>query len=143
MITDPAVQKNIAQQWSAMRVLCRSSHRQAIVAPGVFINETPPDEFYNLSFILAYAVLDPILDALIDQGVFTISKIFQKKRLIPLGKKMNASRKYLPWVDYSQIEIGKNASNDLRHRAKVLAKSDCLLFIDKLEAELKAWNVIS
>src|ERR1700722_18772101 len=102
MITDGTKRLEIAEQWSAVRSLCKDSHRQYIVAPGVFVNETPPEEFYNLPFILAYAVLD--------HGLFVTSKMRPM-----LGDKLSASRTRLPWVDYSQIEIGKNASNDLRH----------------------------
>jgi hypothetical protein len=69
MINDPAVQSDIAQQWAAIRSLCRGSHRQYMV-PGAFINETPPEKFYNLPFVLAYAVLDQVFDALMNQGTF-------------------------------------------------------------------------
>ncbi len=69
MINDPTVRADIAKQWAAVKTLCRDSHRQAMVG-SVFINETPPEELYNLPLVLAYAVLDQVFDALIDQGTF-------------------------------------------------------------------------
>ena len=135
--SDSAVKSDIARQWTALRKLCRSSHRQGI-APGVFINETPPEEIYNLPLVLAYAVLDEVLSALISQGTFAC-------RDWTLGAKMGASSKPgsgLQWKDYDLVARGKEARNDLAHEAKLLAKADCFRFIDAIEGELKARGLI-
>ena len=53
MITDKQFLAYVVQQWTTVKTLCKRSHRQAIVAGDggpVFLNETPPDELYNLPF---------------------------------------------------------------------------------------------
>ena len=102
---------------------------------GIMINETRPEDSYNLPLILAYAVLDQVLSELRDQGEFTC-KAWQ------LGKKMPASQNALPWQDYDLVKSGKNARNDLAHEAKLLGKTDCLRFIHAIGFELKAWGIV-
>lgn len=65
MIRDPQARSEIAQEWTAVRKLCASSHRQWRSSGGSFIIETPPESLYNLPFLLAYAVLDQVLGELI------------------------------------------------------------------------------
>jgi hypothetical protein len=132
---DPRIKRDIEQPWKVVRFLCRGSHRQAQLPGGPFINETPLDEHYNLPFVLAFAVLDQVLDELIAQGLF-------KPRGTLLGAKMDASRGALPWQGYDLVWDGKEKRNDLAHEAKLLKKADCLRYVDAIEAELRAWNVI-
>lgn len=71
MINDPTVRSDIAQQWAAVKLLSWGS-RRAFPIPGAGgdINVMPPEEFYNLPFVLDYAVLDQVLDELTGQGTF-------------------------------------------------------------------------
>jgi len=108
-----------------------------MVPGGGFINETPPESFCNLPFLLAYAILDQALAELIDQGTIQC----HKKRPL-LGEKMAASVNALPWKNYALVDSRKTARNDLAHEAKLLDKIDCFRFIDAIETELKAWNVL-
>jgi hypothetical protein len=103
---------------------------------GVFINETPPEEIYNLPFVLAYAILDQVFDELMSQGTFP------KPRGKSLAAKMEASYVRLPWVDYSAVEAGRVARNEVAHDAKLRSKTDCVRFIDNIERELKAWGIL-
>ena len=103
------------------------------------INETPPEQLYNLPFVLAYAALDEVLGELVKQG--TVPR--QKKARPLLGAKMEASRSVLPWRNYVLVESGKAARNDLAHNAKLLDKAACFKFIDAIEAELKYWGVLA
>lgn len=135
-IHNTAVKSDIAQQWTALRTLCRASHRQSAI-PGGIINETPPEEIYNLPFVLAYAVLDQVLGELMDQGSSP-----KPKGRPQLGAKMAASKAVLQWTDYDLVAKGKDVRNDLAHEAKLVAKEDCFRFIDAIEGELKAWGVI-
>lgn len=137
MIRNMVVKSDIARQWVALRTLCLGSHRSSGTPVG-FINETPPEEFYNLPFVLAYAVLDQVLDELIDQGAFKKPR----GRRPMLGAKMTASAADLQWTDYDLVAKGKDARNDPAHEAKLLAKADCFRFVDAVESELKAWGVI-
>ena len=104
MIRDPQARSEIAREWAAIRKLCTGSHRQSQLDGGLFINETPPENFYNLPFLLAYAVLDQVLAELIDQGTIH----WQKRRPL-LGDKMAASANALPWQNYALVDIGKTA----------------------------------
>lgn len=140
MITDSAKKNDINQQWASIRLLCRDSHRQAAVggAGGIVeVNETRPESFYNLPFVLAFAVLDEVLKILIDEG-----KVQCQRKNPYLGEKMDASKGVLPWQNYALVERGKAARNDLAHEAKLLSKSQCIAFIDGIEADLKAWGVL-
>jgi hypothetical protein len=104
---------------------------------GVFINETPPEEMYNLPFVLAYAIFDQVFDELIDQGAFP-----KPPGKTTLAAKMNASSAHLPWVDYSSVDAGRIARNEVAHEAKLRSRSDCLRFVDSIEQELRAWGVL-
>ncbi len=99
------------------------------------INETRPEDSYNLPLVLAYAVLDRVLRELRDQGAFTCNTW-------KLGAKMAASQNVLPWQDYHLVDNGRVARNYLAHKAKLLSKADCLQFIDAIESELTAWNIV-
>ncbi len=106
------------------------------MTPGGFvIDEQRPEDSYNLPFVLAYAVLDQVLNELRTQGAFTC-----KTR--KLGDKMTASQNVLPWQDYDLVNNGRVARNDLAHEAQLLSKVDCLRFIDAIESELKTWGIV-
>jgi hypothetical protein len=107
MIRDPKAKADIAEQWAAVRKLCKASHRGYAV-PGLYINETPLAEHCNLPFVLAYAVLDQVLSILIEQGAFSCKGW-------KLGAKMEASRGPLYWRDYDRVKTGKRARNKLAY----------------------------
>jgi hypothetical protein len=138
MIHDATAKTEIVQQWIAVKALCRGSHRQYVVPGGTVINETPPDDFDNLPFILAYAVLDQVLDALMDQSAFPRPP----GRRPMLGHKMSVSRAHLPWVDYKLVDEGKDARNRVAHDAALTDKKDCLRYIDGIEGELTSWGIL-
>ena len=135
MIRDQQTKSEIAQDWRVVRKLCESSHRQWMIPGAGMINETRPEDSYNLPLILAYAVLDRVLRELRDQGAFTC-------KTWKLGEKMAASQNALPWQDYCLVDNGRDARNNLAHQAKLLSKADCLRFIDAIESELKAWGIV-
>jgi hypothetical protein len=133
MIRDAAEAQKIRDDWLVVRKFCQSSHRQAM-AGGVLINETPPDDYYNLALLLAYGVLGQTLGVLRDEGAFPFKGWM-------LGPLMLASKTALPWQDYAAVEAGKNKRNDLAHEGKVATKADCLAAVDAIERELRAWGV--
>jgi hypothetical protein len=138
MINDPLMLSEIGKQWAAVRTLCRGSHRQIVMPGAGTYCETPPDELFNLPLVLAYGVMDQVLDELILQGTFPNPS----GRKPPLGAKMDASRAHPSWLDYAQIELGKKARNDVAHEGTLFPKADCLRFIDAIERQLKAWGII-
>jgi hypothetical protein len=137
VIADPQFKIDVRAKWLALRSLCSGSHRQAALMGGMVINETPPENYYNLPLVLAYAVLDEVLSQLISENRFSCSGRFP-----PLGAKMVASKTALPWQDYDLVETGKVARNKLAHEAAVLSRADCLRFIGAIERELIAWHLI-
>ena len=136
MIRDQKVLSEILEQWKAIRKLCSGSVRQYMLH-GAIIDERRESEFYNLPFVLAYAVLDQVLAELINQGTFQCAG-----KTPQLGKKMKASQKVVPWQDYKNITNGKKERNLLAHKAKLLNKDKCFEYIDAIETELKAWGVL-
>ena len=138
MIRDATAKADIAQQWTAVKAFCRGSHRQSIIAGGAFVNETPPEDFCNLPFVLAYAVLDQVLTELMDQGTFPRPSGPRPM----LGQKMSASRTHLPWTDSKLVKDGKDARNRVAHEAILLGRADCCRYIEAIEQELRSWSII-
>jgi len=104
------------------------------------LSTAPQDELFNLTLVLAYAVLDQVLDELIAQGIFSCAP---SRRPPMLGAKMAASKGSLPWQDYDLIEAGRAARNSLAHEGKLLSKADCIAYVAALEVELEAWSILS
>jgi hypothetical protein len=101
---------------------------------GSFINETRPEESYNLPFVLAYALLDQVLAQLSDEGHFKASWL--------LGARMEAAKRVLPWQGYALIDEGKNRRNDLAHKGEMLSQAECRRYITAIGAELRAFGVL-
>ena len=53
---------------------------------------------------------------------------------------MDASRAFLHRQDYKTINEGKEARNSLVHEAKLFLKTECLMYIEHIEQELRAWG---
>lgn len=139
MIQDPTVLADIRQQWDVVRKFCSGSHRSYMVGGamgGVFINETPPETFYNLPLLLAYAVLDQVLNQLIAEGLFTCKGSH-------LAPKMSASVGHLPWKDFATVDAGRDRRNELAHDATLFDRATCLKFLDAIEAELRGWGIVT
>lgn len=138
MIQDQAVLSDIHQQWAVVREFCSPSHRSYAVAAGAgvaYINETPPESFYNLPLLLAYSVLDQVLDQLILERVFAC----KDRRL---GVKMSASKGSLAWKDFATVDVGRERRNEVAHKAALFDRAICLKFIDAIEAELRGWGIV-
>ena len=138
MIADPSVLASLCQQWTVVTRFCSGSHRQYQIPGGPFINETPPESFFNLPLLLAYAVLDQVLDELIAQG-----SVPKPRGRSLLGAKMVASRGVIAWQDYVCVELGKDERNKIAHEGKLLDRKTCIKFIQAIEVELKAWHILS
>lgn len=138
MIRDTQVRCEIEQEWNAVRKLCADSHRLAMLPVGAIINETPPESFYNLPLVLAFAVLERVLTQLGDERAIPEAP----GRRPPLGARMGESKEALRWQDYALVERGRNKRNDLAHKATLVQRADCFKFIDAIEVELRAWGVL-
>lgn len=101
----------------------------------VMYTETPPVEIYNLPLVLAYCILEDVLDALITQGIV---KCTSPK----IGPRMIASQNHIQWKDYKTVDEGRDKRNQLAHEGKLLPKADCLKFVNAIGDELKAWKIL-
>ena len=63
---------DIESKWSVIGRLMNSGHRSVIVGGKIF-EETRPSDSYNLPLVLAYALLDEILNDLKSNGLFPCS----------------------------------------------------------------------
>jgi hypothetical protein len=136
MITDPQVRAEISRHWAAVLALLKGGRQY--MAGTSYINETWPS-IHNLCLVLAYAVLDEVLTALINQGAFNCNG----RRFPPLGAKMEESqRQGLQWRDYNLVDQGKSERNKLAHEAELLNGEECIKFIEAIGAELNGWGVL-
>jgi hypothetical protein len=135
MIRSDGFKKEIREQWQVIRKLCRQSHRQWM-ALGVMINETPPEELYNLPLVLACSLLDETLGQMSDEGKFVLAGFTM------LGSKMRASKDKIGWQNYSLVEHGVKARNRLAHEGELLSKENCFMFIRAIGSELIAWGLL-
>jgi len=135
MINDPIAKNEILENWKGVNKLKNSFHIVHLYPGAGLIGNSTPQEFYNLPFILAYTVLDGVLEQLKNEGVFSCNTWM-------LGVKMEKSRDKIPWNNYDLINSGKNARNDLAHKAITINKTDCLKYIEAIETELKAWGIL-
>lgn len=135
MIAEQTVRAEIAEEWKA--VLGLRDWQRSYVIPGAFINETPPESFYNLPLVLAYAALEDFLDQCIVENIFR-----PKKATNRLGEKMGVAKNVIPWVDFDTVDAGRDARNHLAHKGILCSRQDCLKYIKALDAELKNWGLI-
>jgi len=135
LITDKTFLADIAEQWAAVRKLTAAEQNVSIVgtmiyAPGV------PDGFHNLPLVLAFSVLEQVLEELVTEGAVP------KPEARSLYHRMVASKEVLPWQDYALVDAGRLERNALAHKAQLATKANCKRFIDAIEDELKAWQVL-
>ena len=135
MIKDNQANAAIIEDWNGVRKLQTFDNRVHFLGGmAVSVGSFVPNAFWNLPFLLSYTVLDETLSVLRDQGEFVCNSRM-------LGTKMDASKTHLPWQNYDLVFKGKEARNDLAHQALVLKKRECFIYIDAIEAELRAWGV--
>jgi len=94
------------------------------------------DYAYNLVFVLAYGALQEILTELERQGVF-------RSRRYGLKALFEASRGKLPWVNFEFVDKGRCLRNKIAHGGFLIDTKDCWAFIDAIEHELNAWQILT
>ena len=129
---------SFSDQWSVIERQCQSSHRQWVSSGGVAIDETPPDDYFNLPLVLAFSLLDEVLGSLANQGVFALPR-----PNCMLGTKMTCSRSAISWRDYAALSSGKDARNALAHEGKMLPRAQCLTTIKAIGVELTSWGALA
>jgi hypothetical protein len=131
---------DIQQDWIGIQKL--KEHDNSIMhlpnGDAILTGGFVPESFWNLPFLLAYSVLDDVLTILRNEGAYTCSSRESQK----LGLKMEASKSQITWQNYDLVSEGKDARNDLAHRAVIWPKEKCFTYIDAIEKELAAWGLL-
>ena len=138
MINDSNTLSNIVKEWNGVELLRNKLQRSAFGSRGVVGGSFPfalANAAHNLPFIHAYSVLNEVLIALEKEGHFNCKSIF-------LGKLLEASKKELPWNDFSTIESGVGRRNDVAHRADLLERKECWKYVDAIKLELSSWGIV-
>jgi len=135
VIKDKEIMSTIGQDWVVVRKLESRMSSKKYLAGGRIWYEDRPEESYNLLLILAYSVLGQVLFQLQNEEVIA-------KKVDKVGYMMKVSKNTLPWQDYNIVDKGREARNNLAHGAILVEKNDCLKYINAIEVELKAWEVI-
>ena len=137
MIKDANEKARLVNDWAVVRRLCANPPSYVIGMPPVIVTEARDDRYYNLPLVLAYGVIDSVLEELWKQGKFSA-----KKKRPGLKDLMLGSEKVLPWKDYKFVDAGRCDRNKVAHDGKLLSKTDCFKYIDAIEVELKVWGVL-
>jgi hypothetical protein len=140
MIQDQTVLQNIQNSWTTVR-LFQSMVNIEIASPVLSPFGFPPsvrfeDFCHNLVLVFAFSVLENVLTQL------KYEKYFPSKK-IGLEKLMLDSRKALVWLDFDVVNQGRDVRNKIAHHRKIVGHGDCARYIDAIEAELRAWRIIS
>lgn len=140
MIRDPVVKAEIDKAWTTVAFLI-SYNRSYVVGSTVMLNEIPPETFYNLPLVLAYATMDDTLGQLIIED--TIKCVKKKGKCFNLGDKMESAKNAIAWINFELVNEGRIARNGLAHESKLVEKYRCIKYIHAVENELRNWGVIS
>lgn len=140
MIENSKKKNEIVELWTTVKTLRNKRSTQSQLPFGGMIDlGEPPQDFFNLPFVLAFAVLDMVLGELMQQGQFEPTK---KKNRYYLGDMMEYSKDTLDWRNYGVVSDGVKKRNDLAHHAELMSKEKCLKYIDAIERELTGWAIL-
>jgi hypothetical protein len=144
VINDRGERAKIQQEWAVIIAQTKLT-RGGILPGGVYVNETPPENFYNLPLVLAYATLDHVLGQFLDQGLFPCTspqKARKQQTCRNLGDKLESAKTAISWVNFAVVKEGQVARNGLAHKNVMATKADCLKYIAAVGAELTGWGVL-
>lgn len=137
MVQNEQAKAAFEEDWAGIQKLRAYEHvSYQLDGVRISVGGATPEAFWNLPLILAYSVLDGVLNNLRDQGVY-------KCKSWKLGDKMEASyRQHLPWQNYKLVSEGREERNRLAHEAMIVPKHKCFIYIDAIEKELTAWKIL-
>jgi len=139
MISDEHTLENIRKSWSTVRYTWEMVRTNIVFgfATGGIQSPAFKDFSYNLTVLFAFSVLEETLLQLRDEGRF-LCKSGKLSALMEASQKANT-----PWVNYALVDEGRNKRNDIAHHRMWLPSSDCLKYVDAIEAELIRWNIVT
>lgn len=94
------------------------------------------DILYNLPLLLAFDVLKQTLIKAEAEDLFDCWNN-------SLGALMDRSKDSLPWKDWQALRDGVCRRNEVAHDGELFSQTECLKDIDRIEAQLVAWGIIS
>jgi len=137
MISDLIALRELRDSWAGVRQL-RDKVKACLLgsfAQGASFAIHIADITHNLPFIQAFSVLNDVLLQLRDEGHFECSSIF-------LGALIESSKNRIPWTNFELVREGVDRRNGVAHHGDIVPRGDCWKYIDAIEVELVAWNVI-
>jgi hypothetical protein len=48
----------------------------------------------------------------------------------------------VPWQDYALVDQARNSRNQIAHQRAVIERAETWRFIDAIEVELRAWQIV-
>ena len=138
VISDDAVLDEVRRTWGTVRIF------QAKVKTNLFagmqgLGGVPQSmEFWDLShslvLLFAFSVLEDVLKQVrTEQGL---------KCGPQLGAMKDASRDMLPWADFDTVDTARECRNELAHDQVIPPRADSWEYIDAIERELIAWEIL-
>lgn len=137
MIQDQSVLQNVRAEWAFVRRaqnMMALGHNASIVG-GFPTTEDFKNASYSLCLLFAFSVLERVLIQLRDEGMFNCTSG-------QVGTLMAASRSNLAWVNFALVDEAREARNKVAHHYRWPERRDCWRYLDAIEAELKAWQII-
>ena len=138
MVKDQAALQNIQASWKNVRTFQdRVSANLASSMGGwdVGVSHNFRDLAHSLVLLFAFSVLEDKLRQLRDESAFTSDSS-------QLGKLMERSKTPLPWVNFAEVDAGRDCRNKLAHHMQVPSRADSWKYIDAIENELVGWGVL-
>ncbi len=136
MINDQNALTEIRDDWKSVRLKQNRIKVNTFSAIGK-ISLKFADLCYTLVLIYAFSVLHDVLRQMHQEGRFPcVGKNLQ------LGSLMQVSKDALPWVNFKQVDEGRERRNDVAHDDLVLPRKKTWEYIDAIEKELTNWHII-
>jgi hypothetical protein len=138
LITDRAALESVRESWKGAAALRELVQRQVLwaFANGAVGLGALADIAHNLALLQSCSVLNDALEQLRDE------EKFQAKGRT-LGILVEASVGAIPWLDLPLIRSIVVRRNEIAHGALVLTRAECWAHSDAIEAQLRAWGILT
>lgn len=141
MIKDQKEIENLRKEWSGVRNIQAKIQRHLNVGSvgaigGVGSTHELRNISHNLTLLFAFSVLEGALKQMHIEGMF-------KADNTRVGTLMYASQKVISWRNFSLVDQARKDRNKIAHDQEIFGREKCWSYLDAIEAELVAWQVVS
>lgn len=139
MIQDSTIKQQIEDEWKGVRSFQSRIQAHLNISGGIgSVGATHQlrNISHNLTLLFAFSVLETILKQLRDENIF-------KENKNGLKALMHSSKPSILWQNFGLIDKARDERNKVAHDQKILERGLCWKFIDGIENELVAWQVVS